>query len=198
MSNISRPISNVIIYDETGTEVGNNSNPLVTSVVDTVKNTYSASAGPFAAAGSPTDVFTITGSASKVVRITRISFSGTQTTGAMRDVLIIKRSTANTGGTSATPNKVPHDSTFSAATATVRNYTANPSGLGTTVGTIRAQKVFIGAATALSREFCVDWGPRNSQAPVLRGTGEVLAVNLNGVTSTGNSLSINIEWTEED
>ena len=198
MSNTSRPINNVILYNETGTEVGTNSNPLVTSVVDTVKNTYSACAGPFAAAGSPTDVFTITGSASKTIRITRISFSGTQTTGAMRDVLIIKRSTANTGGTSIAPNRVPHDSSFPASTATVRYYTANPSALGTAVGTIRSQKVFIGAPAALSREFCIDWGPRNSQAPILRGTGEVLAINLNGVTSTGNSLNISIEWTEED
>lgn len=197
MSNTSRPISNVILYDEAGTETGSNANPLVTSVVDTVKNTYSASAGPYGAPNSPTDTFTITGSASKLVRITRISFSGTQSTGAIRDVLIIKRSTANTGGNSTTPNMVPHDSTFPAATATVRNYTTNPSGLGTVVGTIRAQKVFIGATTTLSREFCVDWGPRNSQAPVLRGTNEVLAINLNGVSSTGNSLSINIEWTEE-
>lgn len=198
MSNISRPIINNILYNESGNEVGNNTNPLVISVVDTVKNTYSASAGPFAAAASATDVFTITGSASKTIRITRISFSGTQTTAAMRDVLIIKRSTANTGGTSATPIIAPHDSQFPAATAVVRNYTANPASLGTSVGTIRSQKVYIGTATQLSREFCVDWGPRNSQAPVLRGTTQVLAVNLNGVTSTGNSLSISIEWTEED
>lgn len=196
MSNTSRPISNVILYDETGTEVGDNSNPLVTSVVDTVKNTYSASA-IFAAAASATDVFTITGSASTTVRVTRISFTGTQTTGAMRDVLIIKRSAANTNGTSATPNRVPHDSNFPAATAVVRNYTANPSALGAAVGTIRSQKVLISAATAVAGEFIVDWGPRNSQAPVLRGTSELLAINLNGVTSTGNSLSISIEWTEE-
>ena len=196
MSNTSRPISNVILYDETGTAIGDNANPLVTSIVDTVKNTYSASA-IFAAAASATDVFTITGSASTTVRITRISFSGTQTTGAMRDVLVIKRSAANTGGTSATPNKVPHDSTFPASTATVRNYTANPSGLGAAVGTIRSQKVLVSAATAVAGEFIMDWGPRNSQAPVLRGTSEVLSINLNGVTSTGNSLSTSIEWTEE-
>src|SRR5574338_836871 len=195
MSNTSRPINNVILYDEAGTEVGDNANPLVTSIVDTVKNTYSASA-IFAAAASPTDVFTITGSASTTVRITRISFTGTQTTGAMRDVLIIKRSAANTGGTSATPNRDPHDSTFPAATATVRNYTANPSGLGAAVGTIRSQNVLLSASTAVTGEFIMDWGPRNSQAPVLRGTSEVLAINLNGVTSTGNSLSISIEWTE--
>lgn len=196
MANTDRPINNSILYNETGVTVGDFTTPMVVSFVDTNKATYSTSA-IFAAAASATDVFTITGSVSKTIRVTRIAITGTQTTGAVRDVLIIKRSTANTGGTSATPTIAPHDSNSSAATAVVRNYTANPSGLGTSVGTIRSAKVLIGAATALPGEFISEWGPRSSQAPVLRGTTQVLSVNLNGVTSAGNSLSINIEWTEE-
>jgi hypothetical protein len=192
-----RPLKNCVNYNEAGNEVGTNANPFVTYMVDTGKATYSASAVAFAYAASGTDIFTITGSATKVIRITRIAVTGTQTTGAMRDVLLIKRSAANTGGTSATPTMVPHDSTSAAATAVVRNYTANPSGLGATVGTLRAEKFFLAAATAVSGSLIVDFGPRYSQSIILRGTGEVLAVNMNGVTSTGNSMTITMEWTEE-
>jgi hypothetical protein len=184
MSNTSRPISNVILYNEAGTEI------------NAVKNTYSASA-IFGAASNPTDVFTITGSNSAIVRVTKIYFTGTQSTGAMRDVLVINRSSVNTGGTSATPNKVPHDSTFSAATAVVRNYTANPSALGASVGTVYSHKVFIGGTAVVAGQLIIDWGQNKSQGLVLRGNSQVLAINLNGVTSSGNSLSISIEWTEE-
>lgn len=197
MATNDRGSKNVLLYNEAGVAVGDNTTPLVTACVDNSKATYSASAVALGVASSPTDVFTITGSASKTIRITRLAVTGTQTTGAMRDVLIIKRSAANTGGTSATPTIASHDSTAAAATAVVRSYTANPSGLGVSVGTIRAQKLFISATTAVAGEFIMDWGPRNGQAVVLRGTSEVLAVNLNSVTSTGNSITVSIEWTEE-
>lgn len=192
-----RPVKNCILYNEAGVSVGDNTTPIVTYMVDTAKATYSASAVAFAMATSPTDIFTITGSASKVIRVTRIAVTGTQSSGAMRDVLLIKRSAANTGGTSATPTMVPHDSTSSAATATVRNYTANPSGLGSAVGTMRAEKFFLAGTATVAGSLIADFGPRYGQSIVLRGTTEVLAVNMNGVSSSGSSMTITIEWTEE-
>jgi hypothetical protein len=160
------------------------------------KATYSAAVVGLVAANTASDIFTITGSATKTIRITRLAFTGTQTTGAQRDVVILKRSTANTAGTSSAPNKVAHDSTSAAATATVLSYTANPT-VGTLIGNIRTRKVLINATTANSDEYLVDFVTGPHQAPILRGTGEVLAVNLNGVTSAGNLLDISITWTEE-
>jgi hypothetical protein len=197
MGSTDRGTKNVIIYNEAGVALGDQTTPIVTYMVDTAKATYSASAVSFSFANNGTDIFTITGSGTKTIRVTRIAVTGTQTTGAMRDVLLIKRSAANTGGTSATATAVPHDSTSAAATATVRSYTVNPSGLGTTVGTMRAEKFFLNAATAVSGSLIADFGPRYAQSIVLRGTGEVLAVNMNAVTSTGNSMTCTIEWTEE-
>lgn len=169
---------------------------LVTSSVDGQKATYSASIVGLVAANTATDIFTIFGSATKTIRVTRLTLTGTQTTATQNNFLVIKRSTANTAGTSTTPAAVPHDSTNPAATAVVRAYTANPT-LGTTVGTIIARKVYIGTATGNSDEFISEFGTRNCQAVVLRGTGECLSVNLNSVTVTGNNLNIRIEWTEE-
>ena len=171
--------------------------PWKVTPTDGVKATYSAAIVGLATVATPTDVFTITGSATKTIRVTRIAITGTQTTATQRDILIIKRSTANTGGTSSTLTAVPHDSTGASATATVRAYTANPTALGTAVGNIRTRKVFIGTTTGNSDEFIIDFGIRPSQALVVRGVAEVLSINLNSVTSAGGNLDISIEWTEE-
>lgn len=164
--------------------------------IDGIKATYSTSIVGLAQAALATDIFTITGSASKTIRVTRLEISATQTTAGNANIILLKRSTANSAGTSTAPAKVPHDSTNAAATATVLAYTANPT-VGSLVGQVRANKIFISTATTLGEEITMDFGTRPSQAIVLRGTSEVLALNLNGVTLLGGSFDIDIEWTEE-
>jgi hypothetical protein len=171
-----------IIYTENGVAV----NPEL--------NGYGAGFAAIAGGSVTTDIITIYGSATKLVRVRRLCFCGTQTTAAMRDVLFIKRSTANSGGTSTTPTVIPFDSTQAAGTAVVRAYTANATSLGTTVGTIRARKIFIAGSAASADEFSFDFG---RDGLVLRGTGEGLAFNLNAVASSGLSASGCVEWTEE-
>jgi hypothetical protein len=166
------------------------------SLNDGLKATYSASIVGLVPVASCTDLFTITGSASKTVRVSRITVTATQTTSGQIDVALIKRSTANSSGTSTSPTVIPHDSNSAAGSATIRAYTLNPT-LGNTVGTMKARKVFVGSTVANSDEFITDFGVRNSQAIVLRGTSQVLSVNLNGVTITGGSFNISVEWTEE-
>lgn len=185
-------------YDGTNTQtiLTDTSGRSIVSTVDGQRTTYSAAVASLVPATTPTDVFTITGSATKTVRILRIAISGTQTAAAQRDILFIKRSTANTAGTSAAATRVPHDSANAAATATVLSYTANPT-LGTTVGTVRSRKLLIPTAATVGEEMVIDFGTRNGQGLVLRGIAEVLAVNLNSVTSAGNSFDITVEWTEE-
>lgn len=164
--------------------------------------TYSAGTAPLTAANTATDIFTITGSASKVVRIRKMGFAASATNPTSANILIVKRSTANTGGTSTLLTNVPNDSDDLAGTATVRSYTANPT-LGTTIGNIRSYKMTIPQTTPLGG---VGGGPINEitfgnigdKAIVLRGTSEVLSVNLNSTTITGNSFNIFVEWTEED
>lgn len=162
------------------------------------KATYSAAITDLVAAALATDIFTITGSGTKTVRVTRIEFSGTETTGAVRDIQLIKRSAANSAGTSTTLTAGSFDSTNAAATATVRAYTANPT-LGATVALVRSVAYGIPAAnlSGPTNPFAWDFGTRPAQLVVLRGTSEVLAVNLNGVTATGSLLNLSIEWTEE-
>jgi hypothetical protein len=163
---------------------------------DGTKTSYSAAITGLVAASTATDIFTITGSASKIVRITRVEISGTQTTGGIVPIILIRRSTANTAGTSTAPAKVTHDTTNPTATATVLAYTANPT-VGTLVGPIRSLRAFVSGTTVANNIIVEDFGIRPSQAIVLRGTAEVLAVNLNSTTVTGSLFNISIEWTEE-
>lgn len=145
-------------------------------------------------AASATDVFAITGTATKLVRIQRLSVTGTQTTGGAVTLSVVRRSTANTGGTSSTPTAVKSDTTKAGPYADLKYYTANPT-TGTLVGTAYAEAVFLASTTAGGDAF--NWLPWRTGGCALRGTSEVVALSLGGVTVTGGSLTIAIEWTEE-
>lgn len=184
--------------DPTGTTTQPVSGTVTASVGDGTKATYSASVISLLLSAATTDFFTLTGSGTKTIRITQmaVDFTGG---GNLVAVQVVKRSTANTGGTSTTPAAVPHDSSDAAGSATVRAYTVNPTVLGSLVGTIRADRVDspLLTSTTAPAETVYSFGVRPSKAVVLRGTGEVLAFNLNGATLSGANVSIYIEWTEE-
>jgi hypothetical protein len=102
--------------------------PVASFPLDSGKFTYSAAKVGLVPAASATDIFTITGSASKIIRVTHIEITATTTaaTAAALDILLLKRNVANTGGTSTgSPTPVPHDINAPAVSATVLAYTAN-------------------------------------------------------------------------
>lgn len=160
------------------------------------KRTYSAYSNVSLAA-SAADVFTVTGSSENVVRITKIRFTATQTTGNMQTVFVVKRSTPDAGGTSTVSTVVSYDSNNAPGKAIVRGYTANPTA-GTLVGVMISEKYLIPAAlgNAPSGGTLFE-AERPSQSIVLRSTSEVIAINLGNVTWTGGAANIYAEWTEE-
>jgi hypothetical protein len=160
------------------------------------KATYSYASGPNTSfAASPTDYFVVTGSATKTIRITKFSVCGTATAATTIDVNLIKRTVADTGGTSTAPTAVLHDSNNVAATSTAAVYTANPTtGAGVTFD---VKKLNLGA---LGGAGCIYWqfGDVNGQTIVLRGIAQQFAFNLNAVTApAGTSLDLKAELTEE-
>ena len=163
-----------------------------------VKSTYSAAFVGLVPPSAATDVFTITGSATKTIRITSIRFSVSTTAGSgiLANINLVKRSTADSGGTSTTAIIVPHDSTNAAGTAIVRGYTANPT-LGTPVGPIRAIRYAATPASVPNQEIVMDFGTRPAQSIVLRGVTQQLCLNFGGATITGPISNFNIEFTEE-
>lgn len=135
------------------------------------KATYSATVTGLVAVATPTDIFTITGSGTKTVRILRVSWSVTASLGTVFDLVLLKRSTANSAGTSTTRTSVPHDSINAAATATVRAYTANPT-LGILAGNIDSVKTIATTAspTNPSKSLVIREFNGMGQPIVLRGT----------------------------
>lgn len=159
------------------------------------KRTYSF-ASAWGPAASATDIFSIIGSATTTVEVNKITISATKTTDGVVDVYIIKRSTANTGGTSTSATWVPHISTDAAATAVGSIYTANPSALGTNVGAVRIVPLSIPTTTATTTNvYEINFGERGKPI-ILSGVAQALSINLGGVTVTGGNFKISMEITE--
>jgi hypothetical protein len=120
------------------------------------------------------------------------------TTAVTVPVGIVKRSTANSGGTAITPTVVPYDSSNSAGTAVVRVYTANPT-VGTAVGYLADPYFTVGDLTTGGVQrfpSVLIYGEQGSPI-VLRGVAQGLAVNLNAASLSGVVASCTFEWTEE-
>lgn len=158
--------------------------------------TYAAVVNASSAAAS-TDITILPGNATNTVYVTKVIVSGVQTSAGEVDILLVKRSTADTGGTSAAMTAVPFDSADAAASSAPLSFTANPT-LGTTVGTVaRTYLPVAPAATGtVSSSYTFDFGVRGKPIK-LSGTAQGLAVNLNGATVTGGAFTVTYEWREE-
>lgn len=147
------------------------------------------------------DLFCITGSSTRLTKLKSIQLNGTVTSAAVTPVFnLIKRSAANTGGTSTAPTGVPLDSqqVVGTATATLKAYTVVPTP-GTAVGTISARYLTLNLATVgPTDDISWIWTPTNLNSDVrLRSAAESLCVNAPSTLGTTPSLSIEIEWTEQ-
>lgn len=179
---------------------GQKTRALSIPTVEASQATYMASFAGLVTATAGTDVFTIVGSASKTIKVLGLYVSGTQTITAVVAFHLIKRSTANTGGTSTTPTAVPLDSTDATASAVVRAYTANPSALGTSVGLVLPFSKLISTANFTNSDIhplFIDFTAKGMKEVTLRGAAQTLSLSLNGVNLIGNSLNLSFIWTEE-
>jgi hypothetical protein len=162
----------------------------------TMKPTYSAT-GTQTVAASATDVCTLTGSATKNVRVRRVIVSGLALAVISEPVSVVKRSTATAGATSAALTMVPYDSSNAAATAFAERWTGNGT-VGTLVGVLADVYYTTGNYTtgvgAPAQEFTFG---ELGQPVVLRGAAQTLAVNLSGITWASGALTCTFEWTEE-
>lgn len=158
--------------------------------------TYSAAVHNFSNS-SAGDIFCISGSATKTIRVKGIRVSATASAAVNSAVSIIRRSTLNTGGTPTSITPVPSDSNNPSATAVTTAYATAPTA-GTTVGIVRSQKLPIGTATSTGIspspalfQFSVYW----DQPQVLRGVNEALCVDVD--STAGGNWEIDEEHTEE-
>jgi hypothetical protein len=156
---------------------------------------------PVASATSP--LFSIQGSATKIIRIIRIKISWSCTTGtALPNDISLQKFSALTGGTTGnTPTGAKNDTNNGAQTAVCLQYSAVPT-TATVIGGISAveRMTWVTAgATVASVQPAIDWyfGTMNQQQLVLRGTAEFYGIVCAAVGATGPLMSLWVEWEEE-
>lgn len=166
---------------------------------DPARAAYGFSVFGMTPAATATDIVTLGGAAGKVIRVRQIVISGVATANGNVPIVIHRRTTANSGGTSTTPTPGQRDGTDDAATAVVRQYSANAASLGTSIAPIDGGRLGISATGSASIDrFVAQYGWLNEKAPVLRSATDFLAINLNGATlPAGLVMDVAIWWTEE-
>lgn len=179
----------------------------------TAKITYSSSFFGLVPFTGGTDEVCIAGSATKVVRVDRLSIGGSASAVVNLPVTILRRASLDTAGTAATTTANPGVTTQIAsrdtgqspntgAKATLISYTAAPT-IGDTApvyldsGTMTLQTT---GTTAGGANLIFDWSrdiENNVQVPTLRGAAQQICVNFNGTSPGTALLNGSITWTEE-
>lgn len=198
MANVQVPPNSGNVQDVNGNSpLYNSDGSFSNAPVDGKKATYSATATGLATLGSAGILATLTGSASKKLRLTRIEISGLATSATTLEFVLNKYSTAATGGTAGTaPTVVPLDSSDAAAAGAVAVYTAAPTA-GTLVGAVRAAKINLGTSAAAGQFIAWDFGNRpGEKAILLNGAAQQLGLTTSA-TASGSSVDVNFIWTEE-
>ena len=147
-------------------------------------------------AATPTDLLTLTAPTGRVLRVRSVTISGIATTAGVMPFSLIKRTEANTAGTSTapTPAKLDKDDA-AAAVGVLALYTANASSLGAGT-TLKTRRVFMNLATAQPDRWVVNFG-QDGMKPLKLAPGEMLAINGNGAAlPAGSKFDLGIEWTE--
>lgn len=148
-------------------------------------------------AATATDIVTLTGAVAGPINLTKVRITGVATAAGMVDISLVKRSAADTGGTSTAPTVVAHDATDGGtAGGVVSAYTANPAGLGSLTGALRREYMPVTTAATAGADGLLWDFYTNGKAIYLPSAASTVAINLNGVTATGLVLNIYLEWVE--
>lgn len=164
-----------------------------------MRGSYSTFISALVPAALATDVVTIQGSATKIIRVRSILITGLATAASNLQVMVNRRSSANTGGTATHPTFTQRDNLDDAPTAVLSAYTANPSALGTLVGLQDGGRLNVApAANGPIDRMLLQYGWINDKAPVLRGVADFLCIGLGGAAvPAGCVLDFNIVVSEE-
>jgi hypothetical protein len=173
-----------------------------TRMLDSAIATYSYNEVQFAPAAAATDVWQLTGPTGLTGKVRWVEVGGTAAAVRTQTVSLIKRSAANTGGTSAARTIVKADSADVASFSVMTRWTVNPAGLGAAIGTIDSTTFTLttGATTPVPQDRAVFNYEAFSLKPiVLNGALEFLCVNFTGVNTVVSTDKIDLEiwWTEQ-
>jgi hypothetical protein len=141
-------------------------------------------------------LLSVQGSATKVIRVTRVYCNGILTT-AGSVTIGINRCTGAVSSASGTVAVTPRllDTGNAAASALVNTYTTSTIGAGATL--LANARAFYAPATALATGYEFTFGTRNTQALVLRGTTDFMQISYASSGYTGALFDCDVEFTEE-
>jgi hypothetical protein len=146
------------------------------------------------AASSTTDNAVMPGNATNTVIVTKVLVTCNETTAGQINVELLKRSTADTSGTSAAMTAVPMDSNYSAAVSAPLSYTGTGPTVGTAVGDLDNLQIgCMAPATATPNDIFI-FDP--DKPIILRGTAQQIAVNVGNAALTGGNVTVTFEWQE--
>lgn len=214
MSSYGEMLTNITKINGTavsqGTGTANSGCQRITLASDTILSTtnnpptqatYSANTnGTFAALSSATDMVIFIGSSTKTIKVLEIHLSYEVASTSLPNwnkFFLIKRSSANSGGTTTTETIVPLDSNNAAATAVMKSYRSgsNPT-LGTTVGTLWTgwicAPITAAVQNSVNGDHVIFSAAAYGQPIVLRGTGESICLNNAGSTVVGATPKIGL------
>lgn len=163
------------------------------------KPTYAATS-QFACDSTGTDIAVFPGTASKTVKILKIFVSSTATAAATGDIAIIRRSTADTAGTTGNASVGKLNSGNAAAFSQPVHYTAHPTALGTAVATLYCER-FVQQAAGTPQASKTEINLQNffgAQALRLKGSSDFIALNVAAALGgSGNAWDVTWVFTED-
>lgn len=169
--------------------------------------TFSAPFIGLVPAASATDVICLAGSATKTIAVQQIKLSGSAGTLVTLPITLVRRASADTGGTPASTTANPantigkRDTANATATATPVSYTANPT-IGDSSPTYidsASLTLPVTSAGVVTVPLAFNYFFENSQLlqpPILKGIAQQLCLNFNAVSITSGVLNGVITWTE--
>lgn len=187
-------------------DLAGNSMPM--NSLDSGQQFYRASANFTPTATAAVTVMAIIGSATRTVRIRRITVGGVSTAVSGSVWALQRVSSQGAGGTTVSPTVAKLDVNSAAATAVVSHYTTTLKATGVVVGgPITTRYIGTNVVTTPATVFTdsnitlfPEGGAPIGQSIVLRGTGDIL--ELQNVTpanlGAGTVLSYTVEWVEDN
>lgn len=159
---------------------------------------FSVQTAAFTPAATPTDLCVIGGHATSTIKVIDARLTGTATAATTVDVLLIRRSTANSAGTFVAGTVVGYDLDDTSVAPTVGHYTANPT-INSTVGTLLASKVLLPIAGTVATSIANQNLLPPGSVVQLDGTAEQLAINFAGAALPAGAASwrCHFGWIEE-
>jgi hypothetical protein len=165
--------------------------PFAKPYPDTTTTSYHSSAS--FAGSSTTDNSVFPGNATNTAILTKITVTCTQTTAGTVTLTLVKRSAADTSGTSATMTKVPDDSNYAAAVSAPLTYTGTGPSVGAAVGNLDVAQFGCNASATTGPNDIYIFRP--AKPIVLRGTAQQVAIGFGGAI-TGGTLTVTYDWIE--